>query len=326
MIYKFNTSIVDSKNYHLIENGEEIAIEPKVFNLIVYLIENKQNVVSRDEILDNVWKDRVVSDTSINNLIKSARKVLGDDGIKQQVIKTIHSRGYQFIAEIKDNTKAIEVTESTFKPKRFRSNIIVLSVVLLLTFFAIKYYQKIELHQAVQNIANYQEISYATFVAQAKRRNELVEMIEERIGEKREMQFEKYFSYYFKKLNNQEKFVFDQIRAMTDNGLYQNNLKILDHLNSHPELYKLIKGSKELQQHLTFWINKYHSVFKQREDMCLLYVGVEDDVPYPSDVNKNVKDWLQNKKPDSMEKSVEKLIKHRLKQKHYLQKSIKYQV
>ncbi|VAW41757.1 hypothetical protein MNBD_GAMMA01-1443 [hydrothermal vent metagenome] len=296
MRYKFNNIEIDTEKFSLLTNGKEIAVEPQVFNLIVYLIEHKNKIVSRDEILDNIWKGRVVSDTSINNHIKSVRKVLGDDGHKQQIIKTIHSRGYQFIAEMVDDNNTVKTKESTFKPKKFRSNILVLAVIILLVLlvlFATKYYQSVELRQSVQKIANYQEISYATFIAQAKRRDELVDMIESRIGEKREMQFEKYFSYYFKKLNGQELFVFDQIRAMTDIGLYQNNLKILNELNNHPEIYKQIKGTKELHQHLTFWINKYHSIFKQRADMCLLYVGVEDGVPYPNDVNQNIKDWIQ---------------------------------
>ncbi len=291
MIYKFNNIEVDTEKFSLLTNGEETPVEPQVFNIIVYLIKNKDKIVSRDELLDNIWKGKIVSDTSITNHIKSARKVLGDDGVKQQVIKTIHSRGYQFIAKVIDSP---DKTKSTFAPRRFKSNIIVLSIVLMLLFVATKYYQKNELIKSAQRIADYQEISYATFVAQAKRRNELVEMIEARIGEKREMQFEKYFSYYFKKLNEQEKFVFDQIRGMTDIGLYQNNLKIVTELNNHPKLFSLISGTKELQQHLTFWLNKYHSVFQKRKDMCLLYVGVEDEVPYPTKVNQNIKDWLQS--------------------------------
>jgi len=296
VIYRFNNIEINTESFTLSSKEEEIAVEPQVFNVIIYLIENRDRIVSRDDLLDNIWKDRIVSDTSINNHIKSVRKVLGDDGIKQAVIKTIHSRGYQFIAKIEDNSKAIELIEQSYKPKKFRSNMLVLSAFVLLVFVSIKYYQKKELSQAIQNIANYQEISYATFIAQAKRRNELVDMIENRAGEKREMQFEKFFSYYFKKLNNEEKFVFDQIRAMTDIGLYQNNQKILNELNSHPKIFQEIKATKELQQHLSFWINKYHSVFKQREDMCLLYVGVEDDVPYPFEVNNNVKNWLHSKK------------------------------
>ncbi len=291
MRYKFNNIEIDTEKFSLVTNEEETPVEPQVFNIIVYLIKNKNKIVSRDELLDNIWKGKIVSDTSITNHIKSARKVLGDDGVKQQVIKTIHSRGYQFIAKVIDSP---DKTKSTFAPRRFKSNIIVLSIVLMLLFVATKYYQKNELIKSAQRIADYQEISYATFVAQAKRRNELVEMIEARIGEKREMQFEKYFSYYFKKLNEQEKFVFDQIRGMTDIGLYQNNLNIVTELNNHPKLFSLISGTKELQQHLTFWLNKYQSVFKQRQDMCLLYVGVEDAVPYPSKVNQNIKDWLEN--------------------------------
>jgi DNA-binding winged helix-turn-helix (wHTH) protein len=302
LIYTFNNFLLDTVKFTLTKVNESIPIEPQVFNIILYLIEKKDRVVSRQELLDTIWKGKIVSDSSISNHIKSARKILDDDGTKQAVIKTIHGRGYQFIASFEGVTNESETTEKTHKPKNFRLSIILFSVLILLIFFAIKYYQKFELNQSIQKIANYQEISYATFVAQAKRRNELVAMIEARIGEKREMQYEKYFSYYFKKLNGQEKFVFDQIRAMTDLGLYQNNLKIIEELNNHPEIYNQINGTKELQQHLVFWMNKYHSVFKKRQDMCLLYVGVEDGVPYPSQVNKNISDWLQNKPNNNTEK------------------------
>ncbi|MBL4630444.1 MAG: winged helix-turn-helix domain-containing protein [Paraglaciecola sp.] len=98
MIYKFDQFELDTERFLLRVNGIEKSVEPQVFNLIVFLIENKDKVVTRDSILDNIWKGRVVSDTSINNHIKSARKVLGDDGTKQQVIKTIHSRGYKFVS------------------------------------------------------------------------------------------------------------------------------------------------------------------------------------------------------------------------------------
>lgn len=100
MIYKFNNIEIDTDSYLMFSNGDELPVEPQVFNLIIYLIQNKDHVVSREQLLNHVWKGRVVSDTSINNNIKTARKVLGDDGTKQQVIKTIHSRGYQFVAEL----------------------------------------------------------------------------------------------------------------------------------------------------------------------------------------------------------------------------------
>ncbi len=103
MIYAFNDIRIDTETYRLWVAGEETPVEPQVFNLVVYLIQNRDKVVTREELLDHVWKGRVVSDISINNNIKSARKVLGDDGTKQCVIKTIHSRGYQFIAVYSEN-------------------------------------------------------------------------------------------------------------------------------------------------------------------------------------------------------------------------------
>ncbi|MBL4773374.1 MAG: winged helix-turn-helix domain-containing protein, partial [Alcanivoracaceae bacterium] len=106
MIYKFNNILVDTKNFRIIIDNKLMAVEPKVFNLITYLITNRERLVSREEILENLWKDRVVSDTTISNHIKSARKVLGDDGNKQAIIKTFHGRGYQFIAEIINNNKS----------------------------------------------------------------------------------------------------------------------------------------------------------------------------------------------------------------------------
>jgi len=119
MHYKFNNIEIDTEKFSLLTNGKEIVIEPQVFDIIVYLIKNNDKIVSRDDILDNIWKGRVVSDTSITNHIKSARKVLGDDGIKQAVIKTIHSRGYQFIADLESDLNG----ESSFSALKAKSSI-----------------------------------------------------------------------------------------------------------------------------------------------------------------------------------------------------------
>lgn len=110
MHYRVGSIDVDPGNYHLSENGDPVAVEPKVFDLIVYLIRNRDRLVTRQELFDRIWQGRVVTDTSLSNHIKSARKVLGDDGQKQEVIKTIHGRGYQFIAD------AEEVDEKTRAP------------------------------------------------------------------------------------------------------------------------------------------------------------------------------------------------------------------
>lgn len=146
MIYRFNNIELDTTNFQILVDSEEASVEPQVFNLIVFLIENKGKVVSRQQILDELWNGRVVSDTSINNHIKSARKVLGDNGQKQQVIKTIHSRGYQFILEPEVLTNShyenehsinIELQKSPFRAIYFTTfNIIlVFSVFWLLNYW-----------------------------------------------------------------------------------------------------------------------------------------------------------------------------------------------
>ncbi|VAW46687.1 Adenylate cyclase, partial [hydrothermal vent metagenome] len=83
MIYHFNNFLLDTVKFTLTRVDESIPVEPQVFNVILYLIEQKDRVVSRQELLDAIWKDKVVADSSISNHIKSARKVLDDDGIKQ---------------------------------------------------------------------------------------------------------------------------------------------------------------------------------------------------------------------------------------------------
>ena len=100
MIYRVGTIEVDSASFLLTADGETISVEPLVFDLIVYLLENRDRVLTRQELFDNIWPGKIVSDTSLSNHIKSARKALGDDGHQQRVIKTVHGRGYRFIADV----------------------------------------------------------------------------------------------------------------------------------------------------------------------------------------------------------------------------------
>jgi len=105
MLYQFGRFEVDTLNFTLCSNGELTAVEPKVFDLLVFLIRNRNKLITRQEIFDEIWGGREVSDTSLSNHIKSIRKVLGDDAQLQQIIKTIRGRGYQFIALTKEKTE-----------------------------------------------------------------------------------------------------------------------------------------------------------------------------------------------------------------------------
>ncbi len=102
MIYRLGKIEVDPANFLLTVDGETTPVEPLVFDLIVCLIENRDRLVSRQELFETIWPGRIPSDSSLGNHIKSARQALGDDGHEQRVIKTVHGRGYRFIAEVEE--------------------------------------------------------------------------------------------------------------------------------------------------------------------------------------------------------------------------------
>lgn len=99
MKYLFDKYSLDPEKFELKENDELVAVEPQVFNLLKLLIENRDRMVSKDEIITEVWNDKIVSDASIANRIKFARSAVGDDGNRQQSIRTIHGQGFRFVAQ-----------------------------------------------------------------------------------------------------------------------------------------------------------------------------------------------------------------------------------
>ena len=101
MIYRFGHFELDIAKAELRAGGALRPLEPQVFALLAFLIENRERLVSKDAIIENVWEGRVVSDAAVASRVKSARQALGDDGKAQRFIKTVHGLGLRFIAEVK---------------------------------------------------------------------------------------------------------------------------------------------------------------------------------------------------------------------------------
>jgi pimeloyl-ACP methyl ester carboxylesterase/DNA-binding winged helix-turn-helix (wHTH) protein len=111
VIYRFNQCTLDTERYQLSLRDKPVSVEPLVFDLLVYLVENQDRVVTREELLDKLWEGKVVTDSALGARLKDARKAVQDSGSKQKVIKTFHGRGYQFIAEATEattNSSALE--------------------------------------------------------------------------------------------------------------------------------------------------------------------------------------------------------------------------
>ena len=99
MTLKFNEFELNLDAAELRFCGEQIEIEPRVFDLIAFLATNAGRAVTKDEIIDAVWQGRLVSDSAISTQIGAARRALGDDGAAQKIIKTLHGRGFRFEAQ-----------------------------------------------------------------------------------------------------------------------------------------------------------------------------------------------------------------------------------
>ncbi len=100
MLYRFGYFELDTAKAELRANGATRPVEPQVFGLIALLVENRERLVSKDEILEKVWDGRIVSDAAIASRVKSARQALDDDGQAQRCIKTIHRQGFRFVADV----------------------------------------------------------------------------------------------------------------------------------------------------------------------------------------------------------------------------------
>jgi formylglycine-generating enzyme required for sulfatase activity len=100
MSYRIGAHLIDPAAYEIRHKDALVPVEPQVLELLVFLIENRQRIVTRDEIIEGVWKGRIVSDATLSSRIKAARQALGDDGTAQRLIRTIHGRGFRFVGEV----------------------------------------------------------------------------------------------------------------------------------------------------------------------------------------------------------------------------------
>ena len=100
MLYSFEAYALDTDRRELKRGAEPIALEPQVFDLLVFLIENRERVVSKDDLITSVWQGRVVSDSTLTSRINAARKAVGDSGEKQSLIRTIARKGIRFVGTL----------------------------------------------------------------------------------------------------------------------------------------------------------------------------------------------------------------------------------
>jgi pimeloyl-ACP methyl ester carboxylesterase/DNA-binding winged helix-turn-helix (wHTH) protein len=100
--FLFENHALDADRRELRRGSELVALEPQVFDLLLYLVQNRDRVVGKEDLIASVWHGRVVSDSTLDSRINAARKAIGDSGAQQKLIRTISRKGIRFVGEVHD--------------------------------------------------------------------------------------------------------------------------------------------------------------------------------------------------------------------------------
>jgi DNA-binding winged helix-turn-helix (wHTH) protein len=100
VLYLFDSYVLDTDRRELRREADPVSLEPQVFDLLAYLIEKRDRVVSKDDLLASIWQGRIVSESTITSRINAARSAIGDSGAQQRLIKTFLRKGVRFVGEV----------------------------------------------------------------------------------------------------------------------------------------------------------------------------------------------------------------------------------
>jgi DNA-binding winged helix-turn-helix (wHTH) protein/acyl-CoA thioesterase FadM len=106
--FYFENQILDLNRRELRRGSDLISLEPQVFDLLTYLMQNRDRVVSRDDLIASVWGGRIVSDSTLSTRINAARKAIGDSGEQQRLIRTMARKGFRFTGTVTEHVKLNE--------------------------------------------------------------------------------------------------------------------------------------------------------------------------------------------------------------------------
>jgi TolB-like protein len=115
--FLFENHVLDTDRRELSCGGEGVALEPQVFDLLRYLLENRDRVVSKDDVFEHVWEGRIVSESTLTSRINAVRKAVGDTGKDQRLVRTIARKGFRFVGDVRVQSE-LKNDESSVQPPR----------------------------------------------------------------------------------------------------------------------------------------------------------------------------------------------------------------
>jgi TolB-like protein/Flp pilus assembly protein TadD len=108
--FLFGDCVLDPDRRELKRASGAIPVGPQVFDLLLHLVENRARVVSKDDLLEAVWRGRIVSESTITSHINAARTAIGDDGHAQHLIRTVARKGFRFVGDVTEAPSSIDAT------------------------------------------------------------------------------------------------------------------------------------------------------------------------------------------------------------------------
>ncbi|MGE5594752.1 MAG: alpha/beta fold hydrolase [Hyphomicrobiales bacterium] len=107
MRYRFDGFELDTALLELRHGAQQVPLEPQVFDVLAYLVENHEQLVAKDELIEHIWPSKYISEAALNSRVMAARKAIGDSGKHQRLIKTVHGRGYRFVGTLEEPAAAV---------------------------------------------------------------------------------------------------------------------------------------------------------------------------------------------------------------------------
>jgi TolB-like protein/cytochrome c-type biogenesis protein CcmH/NrfG len=112
----FEDHALDVETRELSCAGERVALEPQVFDLLLYLLQNRDRVVSKDELFDQVWDGRIVSESTLTSRINAVRKAIKDNGSDQRLLRTVARKGFRFVGHVRQQQPSAALPQSPSRP------------------------------------------------------------------------------------------------------------------------------------------------------------------------------------------------------------------
>lgn len=112
----FGEYVLDSERRELRRGTNQVALEPQVFDVLLYLVQNRDRVVTKDDLIASIWNGRIISEATLTSRINAARKAIGDSGEQQTLIKTYPRRGFRFVADLHPGTAGAAELASPRRP------------------------------------------------------------------------------------------------------------------------------------------------------------------------------------------------------------------